>query len=129
MSSLLLWFGIGIAGAAGAMCRASLDALVLKARRPNWPAGIFLVNVLGCFFFGLLAPLLAQAAILTPLAGKVLTTGFLGGFTTFSTAMVDVVDLLRSSRFAAALTLLLGTFGTSVLSLLAGSWITTTLIL
>lgn len=124
--SLALLLALGFAGSVGAMSRASLDAAILRAREPHWPAGIFFVNVLGCFLFALLAPLLPD--ILNPSVAKVLTTGFLGGFTTFSTAMVDAVELLRSRKPLKGIAVLLGTFICSLVAFLLGYLATSLLI-
>lgn len=116
--TLSVFLALGLAGSLGAMSRASLDAFILRAREPRWPAGIFWVNVLGCLLFGLLAPLLPD--ILNPSVAKVLTTGFLGGFTTFSTAMVDAVELLRSRKPLKGIAVLLGTFICTLVAFLLG---------
>lgn len=52
------------------------------------PTGIVVVNVVGCFLAGLVA-----GAGLPPAPRTLLLTGFLGGFTTFSTAVLDLAQL------------------------------------
>ena len=89
------------AGGLGAAARFLLDtALSRLFRSPAWPVGIFVVNVIGSCAAG------AAAACLTghevPLT--VVSTGFLGGFTTFSTLMVSTVQMLITRRTVLAVT-------------------------
>jgi fluoride ion exporter CrcB/FEX len=58
----VIWVAIGVGGALGAMARHALNHL-LQGRYGAFPAGIFLVNALGCLAIGLLAGLLASARI------------------------------------------------------------------
>ncbi len=75
--------------------------------------GIALVNVLGSFLLGLLiaAPMIDSEPRL------VVSSGFLGGFTTFSTAVMDSWTLWRSGRRAASFVLLLGMWAGALIAL------------
>lgn len=91
-----------VAGALGSVCRfvvARTATLWLPPRRSS--QGIWLVNVSGAFLLGLLVGA-RDAATLDHEIATVLGTGFLGGFTTFSTWMVDVTTSSISPRRAAA---------------------------
>ena len=82
----------------------------------NFPIGTFVVNVLGCFFIGLLATL-AEVRFSFPSEVKLfLITGFLGAFTTFSTFAFDSQNLFTSGQF---FPLVCNIFGKIVLGLLA----------
>lgn len=58
--------------------------------------GTLLVNLLGCFFFGLVSQLGQGAAWLTPQLRIAILTGFLGAFTTFSSFSYDTVQLYEA---------------------------------
>lgn len=75
--------------------------------------GIGLVNVLGSFLLGLLiaAPMIDSELRL------VVSSGFLAGFTTFSTAVMDSWTLWRSGRRAASFALLLGVWAGALIAL------------
>lgn len=75
--------------------------------------GIGLVNVLGSFLLGLLiaAPMIDSELRL------VVSSGFLAGFTTFSTAVMDLWTLWRSGRRAASFALLLGVWAGALIAL------------
>jgi CrcB protein len=94
-----------LAGAAGlGACLRYFVTNLGKMLWPDLPLATLLINCLGAFLFAVLA----QQAL--PAAGQlVLATGFCGGFTTFSTYMVDTVVLLREKRYVQAWTYYLGT--------------------
>jgi CrcB protein len=94
---------VGLFGAAGSLLRWGLGS-VLAAR---FAAGSFLpvliINVVGCFAMGLLLAVLAeQGTARTPL-GIGLTTGLLGGFTTYSAFAYQTWEQLEQRRTGAAL--------------------------
>ena len=110
----LLFLLVCLFGSLGALSRWQLDLYLKKCRAkrtPQW--GIGVVNLLGCACVGALAGILAPN---TPVF-FLLSTGFLGGFTTFSTAVLDAVILIRERRYRTALGLVLGVWlGGSVLA-------------
>ena len=88
MSSALAWVGVGIFGAIGSWARFHVGGLV-TARRPSaYPLGTFVVNLTGGFLLGLLTGLSVTGDALL-----VFGTGLLGGYTTFSTWMVEAERL------------------------------------
>jgi CrcB protein len=93
---------LALAGGLGAVARFVLDGTVAATRRWGYPVGTTLINLSGSFLLGLLAGLSA-GALLPASALLVLGTGFLGGFTTFSTAAYETVRLVEQRRWGAAL--------------------------
>jgi CrcB protein len=79
---------IALAGAAGALCRLGVNILVGPRA---FPAATLAVNVVGCFALGVVA--VWGASRLTPEVVSVLSVGFIGAFTTFSTVTLDAVTL------------------------------------
>ena len=94
---------VAIGGAAGSVARYKLGALILH-QTVTWkfPAGTFVVNVLGCLVAGLLVGLGERHDFLTADARLLLFTGFLGGFTTFSAFGVETAALIQRGEFAVA---------------------------
>ena len=88
MTGLLVWLGVAGAGALGALSRFGVGAAVGARRPSDFPLGTFAVNLSGGFVLGLLTGL-----SLTGDGLLVLGTGFLGGYTTFSTWMVEAQRL------------------------------------
>ena len=90
-----------LAGGLGAVARFVLDGTVSAARSWRYPVGTTVINLSGSFLLGLLAGLVA--GLLPGPASLVLGTGFLGGYTTFSTAAYETVRLAEQRRWGAAL--------------------------
>ena len=90
---------VALAGGLGAGTRYSVDAWVRPRVSDRLPWSTLLINVTGSFLLGLLAGLGAGDDW-----HAVLGTGFLGGYTTFSTASVETVHLALDRRYVAATT-------------------------
>ncbi|AUS07776.1 fluoride efflux transporter CrcB [Laceyella sacchari] len=106
---------IGLCGSLGAVAR-HLVGKWIKAHcsRYSFPWATFLINVSGCFALGLALGSAGAESLASALAhSHPFTTGFLGGFTTFSTFTVEWLELWQTkNRLAAMLYLLFsGTIG------------------
>jgi CrcB protein len=88
MTDALTWLGVGVLGAVGALCRFHVGAGVGGRFISDFPAGTFVVNLTGAFVLGFLTGLSLSTNLML-----VLGTGFLGGYTTFSTWMVETQRL------------------------------------
>lgn len=94
---------VALAGGAGAGARFVVDGALTHRISARLPVATLIINVTGSFLLGVLTQwglTRGSTAIAT-----VLGVGFLGGFTTFSTASVELVGLVRSQRPAAAVVL------------------------
>ena len=118
----LLTLAVAVAGGLGAVSRMVLDG-VLRARfRIAFPLGTTVINVTGSFLLGLVTGL-AIANGLPAEWRAVIGTGFLGGYTTFSTASYETVRLAQQRRYRAAA---FNAFGMMLLALAAaglGLWL------
>lgn len=99
---------IAAGGALGALARYGVG-LVLPAPAGVFPLATFLVNVTGCLLIGALVVVVTEVRTTHPLMRPFLTTGILGGYTTFSTYAADAVELLRAGRTASAAAYVVGT--------------------
>ena len=90
-------------GGAGAVCRYLLAAGTQKLTGSGFPAGTLTVNVIGCFFLGLLGCLLAGPFLVREEYRMAVLVGFLGGFTTFSTFGLETFSLLNDGQRGLAL--------------------------
>jgi fluoride exporter len=99
----VLWIAIAGGGALGAMARHGVNHL-LQGRFAAFPAGIFLVNALGCLAIGLFAGLVASSRVHVGDVGRTfVVVGLLGGFTTFSSYGLDTLTLARGGQTGLAL--------------------------
>lgn len=101
-----------VGGGAGAVCRYGLGRSIGERYDGAFPLGTFLINVTGCFALGLLISFIIRAGHQSALLTALIATGFLGGYTTFSTYVLEGVILYADgSRRAAVLSLLAPVFG------------------
>lgn len=95
MSPLVFLFA-ALAGGLGAALRYLVDLGVARLAGTRYPWGVLVINLTGSFALGVITGGFPGAAF-------IVGAGLLGGYTTFSTAMLDTVALWRdgSSRAAA----------------------------
>jgi len=99
---------IALGGVLGAEVRFGIDRL-LPPPVAGWPWATWLINVAGSLLLGVLMGVLGELRRPHHLARPFLGVGVLGGFTTFSTAMAEVVHLLDAGRPGVGLLYLVGT--------------------
>ena len=93
---------IGFGAIAGALTRYYLTLWFAQRFGVGFPYGTFLINITGSFgmgFFVTLFPI--PSATIAPEIRLLVTTGFLGAYTTFSTYSLETVALLRNAFNAA----------------------------
>jgi len=86
---------VAIGGALGAVSRYFVAGRVAHLLGMTFPFGTLTVNVLGSFLLGLLVELFALKLSLPRPMQALLTTGFMGAFTTFSTFSMETVLLVE----------------------------------
>lgn len=94
---------VALGGALGSAARYKMSGWILH-QTVDWkfPAGTFVVNVLGCLAAGLLAGLAEKHELLSPHTRLLLFTGVLGGFTTFSAFGLETMFLIRRGDWLVA---------------------------
>ena len=93
-------------------------ALTYGASFPWWST--LTVNVTGCFAMGVLAGWLAFRGEASQTARLFLTTGFLGGYTTFSAFSLDTALLLERGEVTTAVSYVVASIALSILGIFAG---------
>jgi CrcB protein len=111
---------IAAGGALGSVLRHFLNNAVVAVSGPGFPAGIFVINVLGSFIMGVLVALFAHFGDPRPSMKVFLTTGILGGFTTFSTFSLDAVMLFERGAYGLAAFYIMGSVGFALAGLCIG---------
>jgi CrcB protein len=96
-----MWIFVSVGGAAGALARYWLSGWVNAAFVGSFPLGTLVVNVLGSLLlgFGMQA---MEAFPISAVLRTMLTVGFLGAFTTFSTFSYETVTLVRDGDWIRA---------------------------
>ncbi|MDR6685007.1 CrcB protein [Arthrobacter sp. 1088] len=112
---------LALAGGLGAAVRFMLDGLIRARVRTALPWATIFINVSGSLLLGFLAGLVMDGQAPESLQ-LILGTGFLGGYTTFSTASLETIRLVQSGRMGLALVNGLGSMAVSVAAAAAGVW-------
>ena len=92
---------LAAAGGIGTFLRALFMGAAEKFA-PSFPWATFVVNIVGSFAIGIAWALTKERTSLSPLQFKVIATGLLGGFTTFSAFSLDSILLLQEGAYARA---------------------------
>jgi CrcB protein len=113
---MLIILGIGIGSFFGGILRYLLSSFIQSKFESSYPFGTMLVNIIGCFFIGVIYAYFEKGA-LSQEWRMILITGLLGGFTTFSAFSMETVNLLYDGQFLYAglyvvLSILIGIFFT-----------------
>lgn len=91
----------------GAVLGANLRYAVASGAAARWgaefPYGTLLINVSGAFVIGVFLALLASRGEINPLWRLFFATGFLGGYTTFSSYAWEALTLARDGAWTSAL--------------------------
>ncbi len=115
-----LLLAIAVGGALGSLARYFLSSGIYSVTGDAFPSGILIVNVLGGFLMGLIVELGALKLSYSPEMRALLTTGILGGFTTFSAFSLDAALLIERGDWGGALLYMLASVVLSVLALFGG---------
>lgn len=119
MLQVLLVF---LGGGAGSVARHGVNIAAARLFGTDFPWGTLFVNVVGSFVMGLLAAWFAfkAGAGWSQHARLLMTTGFLGGFTTFSTFSLDTALLWERDAYAVAIVYVIVSIVFGVLGLFGG---------
>jgi CrcB protein len=115
---VVLWVALG--GAIGSAARYGVNIWSGRMFGTEFPWHTLIVNVLGCFLMGVLTEMLALKLHLSHEARAFLTTGILGGFTTFSAFSLDFAYLVERKEVLAAGGYVLASVVLSLLAVFAG---------
>lgn len=93
--ALIVFLGGGI----GAVTRYWLSGFIYRLTGASFPYGTLVVNVIGCLLIGFLMTFFEERFIINPALRLLLTIGFLGGLTTYSTFSYETIALLQEGNF------------------------------
>jgi len=116
---LVVFLGAGIGGA----MRHGVNLASLRLLGPGFPHGTLTVNIVGSLLMGLLAGWFAHKADPGQTWRLFLTTGILGGFTTFSAFSLDAALLFQRGQIGLAALYALASPVLAILGLFAGLWL------
>jgi len=103
MGFLIVFLGGGF----GSACRYGVGMLGVRMLGSSFPYGTLFINIFGSFLMGVVVEFFALKGQLPQSARLLLTTGVIGGFTTFSTFSLETVLLFQRGSTVAAITYVL----------------------
>ena len=110
-----LWICFG--GACGTGARYLIGLWAGKALGTSFPYGTLIVNVVGCFLIAIITHVALTTSAVSPTLRLALTTGVMGGLTTYSSFNLETTNLLRERAWASAM---LNVGATAVLGFVCG---------
>ena len=116
MLYLIVFLGAGVGGA----LRHGVNVGSARLFGYGFPFGTLIVNVVGSFLMGLLAGYFAFRPGIGQHVRLFLTTGILGGFTTFSAFSLDTALLVERHAYALAAAYVAGSVAASLVALFLG---------
>lgn len=117
-NAFIVFVGSGLGGVA----RHLLNSFIAGLSGSGFPWGILTINITGSIVLGLLAEWLALRGHVSPDVRLFLTTGFIAGYTTFSTFSLDTALLFERGQPALAVAYVLASVVFSIVGLFAGMW-------
>jgi fluoride exporter len=93
---------VALGGALGSVARYGVGVAAPRVLGAGFPWGTLLVNVVGSFLIALVMHLAVATAAISPSARLFLTTGVVGGFTTYSTFNYETLNLVGERLWGVA---------------------------
>lgn len=113
---------LALAGGAGATVRFMVDGLIRAHQKSSFAWATTVINVSGSLVLGFLTGLTIERFVTTDVS-IVIGTGFLGGYTTFSTASYETVQLIKKGRYGASFISGIVMLVLSVAAAVIGLWV------
>jgi CrcB protein len=93
---------VAVGAAAGGLSRYYLTSFIQQRAGSGFPVGTLVINITGSFLLGVIVRIALQSDIISPEVRTLLTTGFCGGYTTFSSFTYETALLLEDGEYGRA---------------------------
>lgn len=114
---------VAAGGAAGSVARHLLAKASYGTLLAQYPMGTMAANIGGCLLIGFVSGVAGAHTGFSPEARLVLTTGFCGGFTTFSTFMNESLSMMRAGDMATAAVYMAASVALGLTAAMLGAWL------
>lgn len=115
----MIW-SVAIGGAIGSVARYLLSGLIQRSSGTTFPLGTLLINVSGSILLGFLMRYFMDGVPVSAETRALLTAGFCGGYTTFSTFSFEAVSLMEQGDWSRSAVYVSLSVGLSLLGTFAG---------
>lgn len=113
------YVAVAVGAVLGANLRFIITTWAADRLGPELPYGTFLINVSGAFAIGIVLSFLGERVAINPMWRLFFATGFLGGYTTFSSYAWEVLTLVQDGDWLPAGAYIVGSNGLGF----AGVWL------
>ncbi|HII4499643.1 TPA: fluoride efflux transporter CrcB [Clostridium perfringens] len=120
MQKLLLALIVGLGGFLGASLRYIISIFAAKNFGGTFPYGTLIANILGALLIGFIMEFSMDSVLISSNMKLFLTTGIMGGFTTFSTFSYETVSMLTSGNITLGIENITLNLGCSLLFVVIG---------
>lgn len=121
---LATWLAVAFGGALGSVLRHGVNALFTRVIERPIPHATAAVNLVGAGIIGILAGMIASGSLqLSPPMRAFVFVGILGGFTTFSSFMLDTLTLFYGGEPGVAVINILGQMLLGLAAIWAGYYV------
>jgi fluoride exporter len=117
------WLAVAIGGTLGCWLRYGQTLFVQNLFGREFPSATLSINVIGSFLMGFLFVATAERFDFSPALRLGVLTGFLGGYTTFSTFSMESLLLVQQGQAARALLYVVLSVGLGFAGAVLGVWI------
>ena len=118
------WLLIALGGALGSVARFASVTYLTPWFNYKFPVGTFIVNIVGSFLIGVAYVLFVETTNVSPLYRMFFITGVLGGFTTFSSFSLEMLQLWQQGYLLNAMLYAIGSVVLGLLMAFAGMALT-----
>ena len=112
-----------LGGGIGAVLRYLTGVLFVQYLKFHLPLPTFVVNVVGCFILGFVYVFCLEKFQLNPALKLLITVGFCGGLTTFSTFSFEIFDMIQNLQYIHAALYTIVSLVIGVLAVLLGGYL------
>jgi fluoride exporter len=122
---------VAAGGAVGSVVRLLVGAAVQQRSGTTFPVGTLVINLTGSLLLGFIIRIALETSVVSPTVRAMLTTGFCGGYTTFSAFSYETAVLIEDGSYGRAALYILASVGLALAGTFAGfaaaRWVLTAL--
>ena len=97
-----VFWAVAIGAGVGGLSRFYLAGFIQQRAGADFPAGTLIINITGSFLVGFIMRIALQSDIISAETRTLLTTGFCGGYTTFSTFTYETALMVDDGEYSRA---------------------------
>jgi CrcB protein len=94
----MIWY-IALGSAVGGVCRFALSGVIQRSTGSTFPSWTLIINITGSLLLGFLMRYMIDGVPVSANVRALLTTGFCGGYTTFSTFTYETIVLFEQGDY------------------------------